>query len=496
MNTSNSNSKVKMYFFPYIAGGHLLPMIDIARFFASSHPNVQATIITTPKTALLFQSSIDHDREAGYNISFHTLDLGLPDEDENFLDTLSHDQRTKVLTAFKNLKKPLEMLLTDSRPDCFVCDLMHSWTLDIADDASVPWVVFHSTSLFLLWAEDCLTRLKPQHNVGSDEEPFLLGGSEMNDQVWFTRLRLPVWHRANNGETKDEFLPINLIKKTCKRSYAVVVNSCSDLEGEYRSAAQNAVGASRVCMVGPASLYSTRNNSDSKVQSTVKESILEWLGSKEVNSVVYVSFGSEANLSKEQFHEIAYGLEGSGQPFIWVHLRPNLFKDQSEDGWFPEGFEARIKESNQGLVIKGWAPQLVILNHVSLGAFVTHCGWNSSLEGISNGVPVITCPLTLDQFYIESFMVDVMKVGIRVGNEEWVVSNAPPKVTVTRDKLEAAVRKMMSGGEEVDEMRRKVKEYAKKCEMAIQQGGSSYQDAYSLVEELKALKEGNGKENI
>ncbi|MGV7428852.1 hypothetical protein PJI19_29315, partial [Mycobacterium kansasii] len=84
-------------------------------------------------------------------------------------------------------------------------------------------------------------------------------------------------------------------------------------------------------------------------------------------------------MGKAQFHEIARGLEGSGQPFIWV-VRPNLFKDQGDDGWFPEGFESRVSDSNQGLIIKDWAPQLVILGHGSLGAFVTHCGWNSFLE--------------------------------------------------------------------------------------------------------------------
>ncbi|KAL9234985.1 hypothetical protein vseg_009792 [Gypsophila vaccaria] len=479
---TNGDNKVKMFFFPYIAGGHLLPMIDIAKVFASSHPLVDATVITTPKTAALFQSSLAHGPQ---NLSFLTLQLPNND-DENFLGTVSLDQRAKISASFKTLKEPLQKLLYDQQPHCFVSDLLHSWTIDIAENARVPWVVFHSTSLFVLCVEDHLARFKPHREVGSVSDSFVLSGLK-NESVKLTNLMLPLWHRPSDKETPQEYLPINLIRKACSRSYAMVVNSCSVFEGEFRDRAQAAVGASRVCLVGPVSLNSSRNVTDAKVVSGESDIILNWLNSNTPNSVVYVSFGSEANLCKAQFHEIALGLEGSGRPFIWV-VRPNLFKDQGDEEWFPEGFESRVRDSNQGLIIKDWAPQLVILGHVSVGAFVTHCGWNSFLEGLSNGVPMITWPLTHDQFYIESLIVDVLKVGIRAGNKEWLDNTAPPKVAVTRDQVETSLTQMMGGGEEVDEMRRNVKEYAKKCKVSVREGGSSYEDACALVEELKARK--------
>ncbi|KAK9673217.1 hypothetical protein RND81_12G153700 [Saponaria officinalis] len=395
---------------------------------------------------------------------------------------MSADQRAKVLASFKNLKEPLQKLLFDLKPHCFVSDLLHSWTIELAQNAGVPWVVFHSTCLFVLCVEDYLARFKPHRKGGLDSDMFLLSGLK-DDSVRFNKLRLPVWHRGD--EIPEAFLPINLIRKACSRSYAMVVNSSFEFEGEFRERVQNAVGAPRVSMVGPVSLNSARNVSDAKVENVKSDIILKWLNLNQPGSVVYVSFGSEANLCKGQFHEIAHGLESSGQPFIWV-VRPNLFKAQGDEGWFPEGFESRVRDSNQGLIIKEWAPQLVILGHVSLGAFVTHCGWNSVLEGLSNGVPMITWPLTHDQFYVESLIVDVLKVGLRVGNEEWVDIIWPPKVAVTRDQVETAVRQMMGGRDEVEEMRRNVKEYANKCKMSVQEGGSSYEDVCALVEELKA----------
>lgn len=134
---------------------------------------------------------------------------------------------------------------------------------------------------------------------------------------------------------------------------------------------------------------------------------LSWLETKSPRSVLYVCFGSLGRFTATQLREIARGLEASDRPFIWV-----MWNAGEPSNWMPEGFEDRVIGSGKGLMVLGWAPQLLILNHEAVGGFVTHCGWNSCLEAITAGVPVVTWPLFADQFLNEKLLADVHRMGI------------------------------------------------------------------------------------
>ncbi|KAG5574902.1 hypothetical protein H5410_055036 [Solanum commersonii] len=122
--------------------------------------------------------------------------------------------------------------------------------------------------------------------------------------------------------------------------------------------------------------------------------LIDWLGTKDENSTVFVSFGSEYFLSKEDMEEVALGLELSNVNFIWVARFPKGEEQNLEDA-LPKGFLERIGE--RGIVLDKFAPQLRILNHTSTGGFISHCGWNSVMESIDFGVPIIAMPMHLDQ---------------------------------------------------------------------------------------------------
>ncbi|XP_015161062.1 beta-D-glucosyl crocetin beta-1,6-glucosyltransferase-like [Solanum tuberosum] len=122
--------------------------------------------------------------------------------------------------------------------------------------------------------------------------------------------------------------------------------------------------------------------------------LMDWLGTKDENSTVFVSFGSEYFLSKEDMEEVAFGLELSNVNFIWVVRFPKGEEQNLEDA-LPKGFLERIGE--RGRVLDKFAPQLRILNHTSTGGFISHCGWNSVMESIDFGVPIIAMPMHLDQ---------------------------------------------------------------------------------------------------
>jgi UDP-glucosyl transferase 73C len=208
---------------------------------------------------------------------------------------------------------------------------------------------------------------------------------------------------------------------------------------------------------------------------------LQWLDSMNPGSVIFVSFGSMACTAPQQLVELGLGLESSNKPFIWVIKAGDRFPEVEE--WLADGFEERVKD--RGLIIRGWAPQVMILWHKSIGGFMTHCGWNSTLEGICAGVPLITWPHFAEQFVNERLVVDVLKTGVEVGVKavtQW--GHEQKEATVTRDAVETAVSKLMDAGEAAEEMRMRAKEFGVKARKALEEGGSSYNSINILIHEM------------
>ncbi|KDP25003.1 hypothetical protein JCGZ_23986 [Jatropha curcas] len=471
----DSNSPpVEIFFFPFVGGGHQIPMIDMARVFASH--GARATIITTPKNALSFQKSIDREQNSGRPISIRTLVL--PDN----VDIADTDMSAAPFTDTSMLQEPLRNLLLKYRPDCVVYDMFHRWCGHTIDNLSIPRVTFTGNACFSRCVNENLERYKPHEKVNSDLEPFIVPG--LPDRIELTRSQLPFFHRQQQSGHKPKFM---------EHTFGVLVNSFYELEPAYVEYFRNELGM-KAWLVGPVSLCNrnVEDKAERGKKTTIDElSILSWLDSKEPNSVIYISFGSLARLTPEQLLEIAYGLEASNHPFIWVVGK--IFKSTGEEGenpenWLPSGFEDRIRESQKGLIIKGWAPQLLILEHKAVGGFTTHCGWNSVLEGVSAGVPMVTFPITAEQFSNEKLIVDVLKIGVKVGSMEWVSWNTKPSAAVGREKVETAVKRLMDVSEEAAEMRRRAKELGMKANRAVEEGGSSYKDVDSLIEELKSCK--------
>ncbi|KAF2307471.1 hypothetical protein GH714_028965 [Hevea brasiliensis] len=207
----------------------------------------------------------------------------------------------------------------------------------------------------------------------------------------------------------------------------------------------------KVWCIGPVSLFN-KNNLD-KVQRGNKASIEEyecfmWLNSQQPGSVIYVCFGSLCNLLTSQLIELGVGFEASNRPFIWVLRGGGKSKDIEE--WVVEDdFEERTK--GRGLIIRGWAPQVLTLSLPAIGGFLTHCGWNSTLEGICAGTQMVTWPLFGDQFCNERVILDELKIGVKVGTEVTVRWGNEENVgiLVKREAVTRAIERLMDEGEEV-----------------------------------------------
>ncbi|CAM8901520.1 unnamed protein product [Rhodiola kirilowii] len=464
---------LRVFFFPFMAHGHLIPMVDIARLFSSQ--GVHSTIITTPLNANYISKTTSLSIKT---LPFHAAEVGLPDGCEN-LDMLpSPDLIFKFFQAANLLQKSFENLLELEKPDCLISDIFFPWSVDSAEKFNIPRLVFNGTSFFAMCALESLKTHKPYKSVSTDSEPFVI--PNLPDEIKMTKSQFTAdaWEDAEKGIGKL----LAEARASGLRSFGVVVNSFYELEPAYADYYKNVLNMKAWC-VGPVSVCN--RNVEEKIARGKKSTIddhecLKWLEGKEPDSVVYVCFGSGASFPDEQLRDIALGLEDSGVNFIWV-IRSSS-ESRSED-YLPEGFEDRVKD--RGFVIRGWAPQVLILDHPSVGGFVTHCGWNSALEGISAGLPMVTWPLFAEQFFNQKLITDVLKLGVEVGVQKWSRNGED---RVPKEKVEKAVRDVMVG-EVAEERRGRARQLGKLAKKAVAKDGSSYIDLHNLLDELKLRRE-------
>ena len=215
-----------------------------------------------------------------------------------------------------------------------------------------------------------------------------------------------------------------------------------------------------------------------KERSGVRSESLKWLDSQPSRSVVFLCFGSLGSFSAEQLREIAVGLERSGQRFLWVVRSPvsvatSGLPDPGLDLLLPVGFLDRTKE--RGLVVKNWAPQVEVLSHDSVGGFVTHCGWNSVLEAICAGVPMVAWPLYAEQRFNRVVLVEELKIALPMNESE--------DGFVSSNEVEKRVSELMDS-ESGDSVRKMAHRMKNEAEAALRDGGSSRVALTKLIESL------------
>ncbi|XP_028801496.1 hydroquinone glucosyltransferase-like [Neltuma alba] len=211
---------------------------------------------------------------------------------------------------------------------------------------------------------------------------------------------------------------------------------------------------------------------------------LRWLDTQPPSSVLFVSFGSGGRLSQAQINELALGLELSDQRFLWVNVKSpsdrasaSYLSDKNEEDplhFLPSGFLERTKE--RGLVMASWAPQVQVLGHSSAGGFLSHCGWNSILESIAEGVSIIAWPLFAEQRTNAAMLADGLKVAIRPRLSD---NNSG---IVEKEEISRVIKCIMEDGdEEGEEIRRRMKELKDAASCALMEDGSSTKTLSNLA---------------
>ncbi|GJZ48269.1 UDP-glycosyltransferase 73E1-like protein [Tanacetum coccineum] len=472
---------------PLMAQGHMVPMVDIARILAERGATV--TMIATPLVANRFRPVISRAIEAKLKIQILELELqvakvGLPEGCQSFEKLPSSDSSDKLFAAMDMLEQPAEDLIRklSPPPDCIISDFLFPWTTDMARRFNIPRLVFHGPGCFWLMCMQAVFRSDDFKTIKSDKEKFMLPG--LPDQVEVTKLQIT----GSSKEIKPEQMEFWIrATEAEKAAYGTVVHTFYELESEYVKE-YSKVKDTKVWCIGPVAL-SNKSNLDIAERGNEaaihEHDCLKWLDEKEPGSVFYVCLGSITRLSTEQAIEIGLGLESTNQPFIWF-LRN---KSQELEKWFSEeGFEERIKD--RGLIVHGWAPQILILSHHAVGGFLTHCGWNSTLEGVAFGVPMVTWPNFADQFLNETFIVEILKIGVRIGVEIPVLYGEEDKLDalVKKEDVKRAVECLMDKeDEEAKQRRKRARELAEMAKRAMAEGGSSYLNVSSLIQDITEL---------
>ncbi|XP_066372667.1 UDP-glycosyltransferase 73C5-like [Miscanthus floridulus] len=468
-------------FVPLMAQGHLIPAVDTA-LLLSTHGAV-CTIVGTPATSARVRPSIESARQSGLPVRLVEFQLdyaeaGLPEGADN-MDNVPVEYTQNYFEAVALLGAPIESYLRAHAPypTCVVADFCHPWTTVLAANLGVPRLSFFSMCAFCLLCQHNVERFNAYDGVADDNEPVVVPGLEK--RIVVTRAQAPGFFRGIPIPWWEEFA--DYVERARAEADGVIMNTFEEMEPEYVAGYAAARGM-RVWTVGPVSLYHHQRAATLAARGNTTDidadECLRWLDGKEPDSVVYVSFGSIAQADAKQAVELGLGLEASGHPFIWVIRNAGEYDGAVRA--FLDELEARV--AGRGLLIRGWAPQVLILSHAAVGGFVTHCGWNSTMEAITAGLPVVTWPHFTDQFLNQKMAVEVLGIGVSVGiTEPLLYQKVEKEIVVGRNVVEEAVRSVMGGGEEAKGRRRRARALAVKARAAMKEGGSSHRNLLDLV---------------
>ncbi|KAA8542350.1 hypothetical protein F0562_023514 [Nyssa sinensis] len=384
--------------YPYPAPGHIIPLLDLTHLLLTR--GLTVTVLVTPTDAPLLEPLLSNHPSS----SIQPLVLPAPDA-----PTSSHFPFVAKIRAQGELYDPILNWFRSqpTPPVAIISDVFLGWTHHLAIELGVPRVVFWPSCAFQWSISNCMWRDLPKRDDPDDDNSPISFPNIPNSPIFPWWQMSFVYGEYREGDPDWEFFRNSMLANVV--SWGVVFNSFTELERVYIDHLKKEMGQDRVWTVGPLMLPEddlVRHSKRGGPRAVPTENVMTWLDAKAKDSVVYVCFGSNFVLREQQMSALAAALECSGVHFIWC-----VKAADQENVAIVEGLADRVE--GRGFVIKGWAPQVAILNHRAVGVFVTHCGWNSVLEGLSTGVMMLTWPISADQFTNAMLLVDQLGVAIR-----------------------------------------------------------------------------------
>ncbi|KAJ7546998.1 hypothetical protein O6H91_08G064300 [Diphasiastrum complanatum] len=485
---------------PFPAQGHTIPLLNLAKLLASK--GMAVTYVCVQHRI----SRLQRDHAAASLDPLIRL-VGLPERVP--VGELGIDEGAGITPWFMEVAAYME--------DDFV-QLVHKLRAVAAGEESLGAPIFIVSDTFLWWMHDVAVSLKIDYCLFFTSPASLLSVMlhlPVLISQGYVPLRLsaeprlitlpglaPAWDMELLYVIRDS-LPKATLQRLTDAAYklsetapTILINTCYELEAntidvlqKYESINQTKINVQALGPVLPLQLlhdnYVDLYQPDNRKEE--EKECLRWLNSRSPASVLYVSFGSVFIPSLENITELALGLEASSHAFLWV-LRPPpgvASGDQSLSlsVLLPEGFESRTKD--RGFVMSPWAPQLSILSHPSTGGFLTHCGWNSTIESIFMGVPLIAYPQFAEQKTNCRMIVEQWKAGIQLQNDE--------NKKLRKEEIEKIVKILMEG-EEGKQMKKNVRQLRDVIRSSWKKGGSSYTNLQAFVQKLFKIFAGSTHE--
>ncbi|KAL5758938.1 hypothetical protein ACOSP7_021549 [Xanthoceras sorbifolium] len=464
---------------PYPAQGHIIPLLQFAKLLHSKGFHITFVNSEFNHRRLLRSKGPDCLKGLPDDFQLETIPDGLPPSDRDAtqdLPSLSDSLKKTGLTPFLKLIERLNSSGQVPPVSFVVADTTVSFAREAAKIIGIKGIAVWTASACGLLGYWQYGELVKRGLVPFKDENFLTDGSLDTPVDWIRgmpnmRLKdLPAFIRV----TDPNDILFNFMKsetETALECSAIVINTFDEFEHEVLEVIASI--NPNIYTIGPLHLLCKQMpESDFFKMFTTnlwKEDTecLKWLDRREPNSVVYVNYGSITVMTDQHLKEFAWGLANSGHSFLWV-VRPDVVMG-TDSAILPEEYFEEIKD--RGLIVS-WCPQEQVLSHPSLGAFLTHCGWNSMLESMINaGKPLICWPFFAEQQTNTRYACTTWGIGMEVNHD------------VKRDEIEALVKEVMEG-EKGKKMKEKALEWQKKAIAAANIGGTSYNNLERCIKEV------------
>lgn len=450
--------------FPFMAQGHIIPFLALALQLEKTN-RYTITFVNTHKNINKLRSSIPPNSSFNLvEIPFNSSDHNLPPDTEN-TDSIPYNLIPLLIEATVSFKPHFRKLMYDlvneengQKPLCIITGIFFGWCAEIAREFGVFHALFIGGGGFGFACYYSLWMNLPHRSTDSDE--FLLPDFPEASRLHVSQLT----HYLRIADGSDAFSAmLQKLLSLWRNVDGILVNTVEELDKTGLTYFRREINR-QVWPIGPVLLSTAERARAGKHHGISPEVCTSWLDTKPCSSVLYVSFGSQNTIAPSQMMQLALALEASGKDFIWVVRPPVGFDINSEfkaNEWLPQGFEERIKVSRQGLLVHKWAPQVDILSHKSISAFLSHCGWNSILEALSQGVPIIGWPMAAEQFYNVKLLEEEIGVCVEIARGT--------SCEVRHEEIVSKLELVMNETEKRKEMKKKASEVKKIIENATKE---------------------------
>ncbi|XP_057780488.1 UDP-glycosyltransferase 91C1-like [Salvia miltiorrhiza] len=442
----SEENEVHVVMLPWLAFGHMIPFLDLS--IALAKFGIHVSYISTPQ-------NIPRLPQIPPNLSqfieFVALPLPqlesdpLPENAEATTD-IPVERMDDLKIACDLLREPVKKVIAEKSPNWILVDFFHHWAADIARELDVPLILYFvmtAASSVFCWTPEFLagegqrqTRTSPQDMTVTPD------WVDFPSQVVCRNHEAIAMYNLLYGARSSGIQDGARLTRIVQGCQAIVIRTCLELEADYLKLYSKITGKPVIPMgcLPPRKVEETRTIPWSRV--------FDWLDKQKPKAVAFVGFGSECKLQRKEIHEIAYGIELSGLPFLFILAKPHWDGDDDDDEVLPPGFESRT--AGRGVVHIGWAPQREILAHPSIGGSLFHAGWASVVENMAHGNYLVLLPFIITQ-PLETRLLVEKGLAIEVERAE--------DGSFTRNGIANALQKAMVA-EEGEALRARTKEAA------------------------------------